>query len=271
MWSREPLAPFFLIGLVMFGVEIIWRDNPIVEQPESDVFEIQVSSSQLKELRDELRRALGREPSEERFAAAVRTWLKEEMLVREARSLELDTHDTTIRRRLAQKMVLLMQSMEVPPEPSEQDLRSHFAMNSEVYRVATKVTFRHIFVGADEALADAIHERWLSGEDPRQLTELALAPPGGPVLRGRSPSSLNERFGTVFTTRLLGLSSTPEVLQSTLGYHVVRIESKQEGRSLSFEEAKDRVRTAWRTQWLRTATETATEQLETRYQVVGWP
>src|SRR5688500_13253178 len=49
-----------------------------------------------------------RPPTDEELKSLVADHLKEEVLAREARALELDTGDTIVRRRLAQKITFLL-------------------------------------------------------------------------------------------------------------------------------------------------------------------
>ena len=50
--------------------------------------------------------------------------LKEEVLAREARELQLDVGDTVVRRRLAQKMAFLLEDTVRASEPPEAELRA---------------------------------------------------------------------------------------------------------------------------------------------------
>ena len=60
-----------------------------------------------------------RPPTDEELAGLVADQLKEEVLAREARSLELDVGDTVVRRRLAQKMAFMLDDTVRVTEPTE--------------------------------------------------------------------------------------------------------------------------------------------------------
>ena len=100
-------------------------------------------------------------------------WIQTEVLA-ERLALGLDRNDAVVRNRLANKMTYVHRSIEVAPQPTDQQLRNLFESNSEDYRIETQLTLRQLYTGADESLARQLRESWLAGEDPRQLADQAF-------------------------------------------------------------------------------------------------
>jgi len=260
-----------LIGVVVFGLEVLLTGTPLPPNAAEDPSHIIVTPEIVSEQTTNLSKTLGRAPSSAELQRVMEQWIQTEVLAREARAVGLDRNDAVVRNRLANKMTYVHRSIEVAPRPTDQQLRNLFESNSEDYRIETQLTLRQLYTGADESLARQLRESWLAGEDPRQLADQALTPPGGPVLRGRTPERLAELFGDSFSDSVLTLEDEPKVLASNRGWHVVRVESRRSERQLTFEQAKDRLAIRWQNEWIRTASDKATSDIIKRYRVTGWP
>jgi hypothetical protein len=70
-------------------------------------------------LQEMLARQWRRAPTDEELVSLVADHLKEEVLARKARELQLDLGDTIVRRRLAQKMAFLLEDTAHTSEPAE--------------------------------------------------------------------------------------------------------------------------------------------------------
>ena len=270
-WTREPLVHFVAVGLVVFGIQIAMSGGLPEEVEEHSV--IVVDRAVEVDVERQLTEALGRVPEPDELSAAMERWVHTEVLVREARRLELDSSDAIVRRRLAEKMVYVAQSSAVPPEPPEGELRALYDQVKGDFLLDTKITLRHVFAKGPDARqrASELRDRWVDGEDPVELTEEGDPPPGGPVLRNRTPERLAEIYGEGFGSVVADLDDTPTLVESELGWHVVQIDRVREGRQLTFEEARDRLALRWRATWIEQATAKTVESLIDQYEVEGWP
>jgi hypothetical protein len=254
-WLREPLLHFVAFGLIVFALQ----------RPPDDPRRVVVDDAVIAELTRQARSTLEREPTPDDVDHAVRRWVREEMLVREARARGLDRGDPMLRRHLAEKMGFVLAATEVPDAPPDAELRALYAQHRDEFRVEPRLTLRHLV----PAEADAVLARLQAGEDPRGID----APtPGGPVLRGRTPSRLAQVYGEPFAA---GLESAPldawHRRTSPHGVHLVRIEARTDGRDVGFEEARERLLARWMRQRLATVEAEADAAIEGRYEVVGWP
>lgn len=253
-WWREPLVHFVVVGVVVLAVGAL-RDAP--EEGEAFDDTIVVSEGIVDDLERQLRTELRQDPTDEELEQAVVSWVDDEVLVREARRLGLDIGDMAVRRRLAEKMALVAAAT-VISEPTEADLRRLFEQTPEAWRIPAEVTVS-MLDAADEAEARSLAER-VAGAD-----ELS----GSTAVSGRTPEGLAEVFGEAFAEEVFALSvGTVAPVRSTLGWHVLRVDSRRDARTLTFDEARDRVLVHWQGQQQERARREAAAQLRGKYRIV---
>lgn len=288
-WMREPLLHFLLFGVLVFTTDA-WLGE-VEESPrgEPSVSErgatsatppvIRVDKALVEDLRRGRRALLEREPSDAEVAAAVQAWIDTEILVREALSRGLEVDDPVVRDHLARKMSFILDAREAAALPTEADLKALYEAHRGDYRLDTRLTLRQCFIAigsqgveASKARAEALLASAERGASLEALREASEQPPGGPVLRGRSLPRLVARYGEPFVEGLEALPLNTWTLRgSSLGWHVVRVEKRREGRQLTFEQARNRVVVRWKTLQTRQASEAALDALRRRYKVEGWP
>jgi hypothetical protein len=241
---RDPLLHFLAAGAVLFAV---WHalqrpapagsdDHTIVVnhksllrymQYEETAFQPDYFEAKLASLTAQERRKL------------VDDYVREEALVREASATGLADGDNVIRRRMAQKMLYLMDDVATQSfTPSEAALRKYFLDHQERYRIAPELTFTHVFV--DKEIR--------RNESPKQAAERLLrelesrkagfndAPRYGdrfPYLQNcvqRSPDFIESQFGEQFTSAVNMLQPSPHwqgPVESSYGYHLVLLTKRE--------------------------------------------
>jgi len=269
-WWRQPLVHFLAFGLVAYAVGVWRTEEPIPGQVVRDA-EVVVDAGVIAELTRQFQATFARDPGPGDLDHAVEAWIREEILVREARALGLDRGDVQVRGRLAEKMAFVAGVREVPIQPTEADLRSLYAARRDELVLQTRLTLRQLFA-TDRAAAEALLARWEEGADPRALGRDRSSPPGGPVLRARTPEGLAELYGERFSTAVSSMQVGERALvASDLGWHAVEVVTRREGGTMSFEQARDRLALWWRTRARAEAQEAAIDTLSTHCGVVGWP
>ncbi len=96
---REPLFHFLLIGAALFGVYRL-MNGAAKEKGDS----ITITADQVKAVSEAFSFVAHRPPSKIELDSLIGTQVRDEVLVREARSLGLDQEDGIIRERLLEKM-----------------------------------------------------------------------------------------------------------------------------------------------------------------------
>lgn len=278
---REPLVAFVAFGVLAVGLDL--ATGGLDDAPDTDLVPatepaidttIVVDDALIEDIARELEVRLERAPSDDEITVAVDAWVAEEVFVREALSRDLHVGDALVRAHLARKMAEVYESREVAPEPTDDELRDYYEANLAEWTLTTQITLRQLHAGGSTARADAeaLLADLQAGADPVELGRDRPTPPGGPVLRGRTPRRLASVYGSAFAE---GLDTVPVdtwmLRESTMGWHVVRIEGRRDGGPIPFDQARDRVAVQWQRDAVEAATTEAMNDLRAQYTVEGWP
>jgi hypothetical protein len=254
-----------LLGVLLFGLHR-WVAPPTASQ------EIVVPADALAGLRDEFRRRTGRMASATDEQALLDAYVNDEILVREAVALGLDRGDVVVRRRLIQKMQLLLESTETPPAPTDAELQAYLDAHASRYASPPRVSFTHVFVSTQRAgdraggEIEALRTQLEGGADPATL--------GDPFLRGRdfrlhAQGELASIFGAAFAADVMalpeGVWSAP--LRSSFGLHLVRISERRAGTPPELAAVREQVEREWRAERRATLDRDARARLRSRYVV----
>ena len=162
---KDPLMHFLVGGLLLYG--LITTLAPAAKYSDPSVIHVNDETLLLYlQYQDKAfdtpgaRSALAALSHEAR-ARLEADYIRDEVMVREAKELGLAANDEVIRKRLIQKMDFIMQGFAPVDQTIETSaLENHFAANADLYRIDAEATFTHIFFnsekhGATEALAAA--------------------------------------------------------------------------------------------------------------------
>ena len=162
----------------------------------------------------------------------------------------LDRDDTIIRRRLAQKMEFVLSDTDELEIPTEDQLRKFHADNLNIFSSPMRLSFRHIFLGDQDADAAQVLSKLeaVSADD-----NVTWRKSGRPFMlqneyANRTREDLGQLFGMEFVGALAKLkvgSNWLGPIRSAYGIHLVQLVDKMEARALRFEESADRVAQYW--------------------------
>jgi len=174
-------------------------------------------------------------------------FVREEALVREARSLGLDREDPLIRRRLVEKMEFLATgrtSTTVPP--SDEALKAAYEARGEAYRTPPLLSFAHVFVRApgadrqDEPSSERVRaEALLATLASEGVSFAELGAHGDRFLYQRryverSLDEVESHFGAAFAEAMGARAPAAESWQgpiaSSHGWHLVLLTRRVESR-----------------------------------------
>ncbi len=248
---REPLLHFALVGALLFGAHA-WlnRDqSPAIDGDHT----IRITERELTWLAATSARTTQRAPSDSEFQLLIAEYLREELLAREARELELDKDDTIVRRRLAQKMNFILENTARLATPSDADLRARFAAEQARFRTPVKSTFHQIpFTTSkrgDRAAADArraLGQLARGGKSARmdELGDASLLPQ---ELTDADEAQIANQFGTDFARAVGAIApgAWHGPIQSEFGVHLVLVTARDEGRTRAFEEVQSELKEEW--------------------------
>ena len=219
--SSDRFVIFSLIGVAFFLYDAMRdrSDNLIV-----------VSEAEIEMLEGRWQRQSGSRPTPSERDALIEHYIEEEVYVREAQRLGLDQDDVILRRRLAQKMELLIKSQIEEPDLEQAAVRRFFSEHGDLYRVPSRLALRHIYLGSDNEapadLASDIQETLKTSTEAsawRQLGEAFM------LAREYAPGSqaeYAEAFGTEFSDQVFADASQRDwfgPVRSAYGWHLVQV------------------------------------------------
>ena len=260
---REPLWQFIAIGSAIFLLytEVAPKDHRIT-----------ISQAHVEGLRQDHLRRTGFPPTPEEESALIERLFQDEVLLREALRIGLDQGDPIVRRRLLQKMGFLVENLNPVPEPTEAELREHFQRHGERFAQEGRVSLVHIFLVPDRSgaapatEAQRILDKLSAGMDPGDL--------GDPFIHGsrfvqRTDMELAAIFGTSFAAGLKDLQEGVWCgpMESSYGFHLVRITSRTEPRKPTFAEVRPQVLQRLKAIRQEEATRAAIRRLSDRYEI----
>lgn len=126
---------------------------------------------------------------------------------------------------------------------SSQDAEEYYNENKEEFVLPERVSVRHILVETEEEAREII-KRLNEGEDFIELVkEKSIDPPAKENEGFYGPFSREENFYEEFKEAAFGLKEvgdyTKTPVQTVGGYHIIKLESREEEKQSTFEEVKD--------------------------------
>jgi len=236
-----------------------------------------VTSDDIEWLGQAWARQWRRPPTEEELRGLIDNHIREEILYREAQEMGLDRDDTIVRRRMVQKIEFLTEDLIDSVEPSEDEVRAHFAENLDVYREAERRTFTHIYFSTDRRGASAEADATAVLETVRSLE----APPERAPDLGdrfmmqydyprRTEAEAAQHMGREFARSLFELEpgEWQGPIRSGYGIHLVRVYEVYDESVPEFATVQDRVRNDLQRQRRESANEAFYSGLKQRYEIV---
>jgi hypothetical protein len=267
---KEPLLHFVVLGGLLFAAYSAFGTARQETQP---LPVIRMTAADAEWLKAMWTRQWRRPPTDEELTGLVADHLKEEVLAREARALELDVGDTVVRRRLAQKMAFLLDDTLRTSEPPEAELRVLYQTRLDLVRTPARVSFTQVFFRREDG----------DGRARASLVALsdAAAPPGkegdrlllGDTFADQDEPALTNLFGAAFAQAVLALPvgrwSGP--IESGYGLHLVKVTAVSPPQTRPFADVRERLAEEWRRQRQETAQAQLLHGLMRKYQVVVDP
>jgi len=143
---KEPLVQFLLMGGCIYAVFALFGT------PEEDPGEnlVHVDAARIEGMISQWESSRQRPPTRQEMQGLIDSYVKEEVLFRQAVSMGLNENDPTTRRRMAQKLEFLTSDLASAVQPAEGQLEQYYADNEATYRVADEMTFIQVFFNPDD-------------------------------------------------------------------------------------------------------------------------
>jgi peptidyl-prolyl cis-trans isomerase C len=236
---RDPFIQFLILGGIIFVLfSTVAGDGQAYKS-------ITVSNADVARLDAQWTKQYSKRPTEEQKMSIIDQFVREEILYREARKLDLGEDDIIIRRRMVQKYQFLSEDMLETGAPTMVELDQYFETNKKRYMMPKKTSFLHVYF-KDDANANSL--KGISAESLAGNSIFRLNSPGVDDMAWRSEGDafmlqrqyaarddkdIAESFGVTFPR---GLSSIePGVwagpVKSVYGWHAVKVINRTDSQS----------------------------------------
>ena len=281
---RDPLVHFLVAGLVLF----LLYDVVGSSTGESDQRRVQVGHTELLVFLQQqskkfdpaqFEKILATMPAVERDAL-INEYVRQEVLVREAKRLRLEQKDYVIRRRLIQKMEFLADGYASQVVAlDEEALKAYYDAHLADYLIEPTITFTHVFVDPRKHAAGDMARAVGQVGDMLQRTSVPFS--DAPKHGDRFPFHINyvdksdafvaSHFGGSFQDAIfggeVGEGAWQGPFKSTYGQHYVMVTKRAAERQPSFDEVRGRVAADARREALRAAQDEAIAEVVAGYDV----
>ena len=263
---KEPLVHFVLAALLIFGGHNWWTS--FAERRAQTIY---VTEADLERMAALYAAETGQLPPPHDMQAMLADHVRQRVLVREAKRLGLDSDDTVVDRRLAQKMEFMIADLSESIEPSETELKDWHAAHEDRFRKPATISFRHVFLSESSASsANALLEQlnsdpgfvWQKAGDPFMLQRQYGALPKREIARLFGPRFSDELFNTEHNERWHGPVPSP------FGSHIVQIIGKTPADLPDLSDIRSAVEKDWQDHNRREANAAAISDLIKKYDIV---
>ena len=260
-WTREPLVHFIIGGAVIFAV-FVWIGEPV--DPASRA--ISVDRAQQAQLSLQFERTMQRPPTDAELDALIESWVRDEVLYREAFRLGLDQDDAVVRRRLSQKMDFIASSQAEAAEPGDAELEQWLTDRPARFTTDSRLSFDQLWF-AEKPEAEIALAGLAASDDWQGLGQPISLPAS---FENTRRTDIAAQLGRDFARQLDGLEADSQWIGpvvSGLGWHLVRLRKSDPGAVPPLAEIRDKVLADWRTSTASTRREEAYRLLRDAYQI----
>ena len=213
---------FLILGVLIYFIDILINED----ENSKDIF---ISDQEINSLVKAWESQVGRKPNEDEVISIINDYIQEEILYREALNLGLERDDRIIKRRLAQKITFLKQETFIEKPPLN-EIIDFYESNKNIYYISPTYSFTHYFfsnennseVRANKFFKELINNNISSKSDPFLL---------GKNFAYKSTNEIDRDFGMNFSKNFINmqLNSWHSPVQSSFGYHIIKIIDKRDG------------------------------------------
>ncbi len=269
----EPLVQFLLIGACIYGA------YALLGAPEEEFRDtrVHVDSNRINAFISEWESRWNRPPTRDEINGLIQSYIKEDVLYRQAVAMGLNEDDPVTRRRMAQKLEFLTSDLAMMVQPAEGELELYFKENKEDYRAPDRMTFSQVYFSPDirgnKTLDDAgqvllqLQAAGAPGEDSMQAGDgFMLQGEFVSVTRAEAARQLGGAF--VETVAQLEPGSWHGPVLSGYGVHLVYVTSYEKAPPPVFEHVQATVLENWQMQQREKFNADFLESLKSRYEIV---
>lgn len=251
----QPLIHFLCLGLAIFllaqwkgknnsdeKIKVTREKLLTFMQYRSKAFNSELYSKKLDAMNEKDRQTL------------IDDWVREEVLYREAKSLNLEKDDYVIKMRMIQKLKFITQGFIESEHPiKDQDITDYFSKHKSNYFISPTITFTHVFFDnqGDEITEKRakttkafLNDRHIGFSEGAQYGDHFLYHTN---YVERNPDFISSHFGETMEKAVFDISSSDYnqwlgPFKSSYGYHLVMVSDKSARKFPRLDEVYDKVK-----------------------------
>jgi len=270
---KEPLIQFLLIGACIYGAYGLFAPP---EESDLDTTVV-VDANRINGFVAQWSSRWNRPPTQEELDGLVNSYVREEILYRQAVAMGLDEDDPVTRRRMAQRLEFLTSDLALVVEPDEAGLERYFQDNIDQFRAPNLISFIQVYFDPD-ARGDSTLD---DANEALEALKTAGVPDPGSLQAGDSfmlpgyfasatELEVRKRLGGGFTESLIELE--PGVwhgpVLSGFGVHLVYVFEKLQAPTPDLADVRPQVLEGWQREQMDTFNKKFYEGLKDRYTVI---
>ena len=262
----EPMLHFLLIGVALFAA-YRWK-----APDDSAGRRIVITQGVVDDLVTQHVGARGRGPSATELNHLIESYVRDEILYREGVTLGLDRDDLVVKRRVRQKIEVIVEEEASTGTPTAADLSAYLAANQARFVQPAILTFEQVFLGpstSDPAVVNAVavtRKAVRNGADPEALGKPSLLP----HRMTQTPADLVARdFGPSFAAALeeAPVGEWVGPIDSSFGAHYVRVSNRTPALAPQLADVHDQVAREWENERRQDARNDAYARMRRAYEV----
>ena len=260
---KEPLLHFLLIGFALFFIYANVNNETGVDDTQ-----IYVTNKDIAKMEKFWIDKTGEAANQEQLQKLIDTFVKEEILFREALAKGLDKGDKTIHKHLAKKMQFVFDNLSVVKEPSVDVLQKFLDKNKAIFIKPSTISFNQIVFTRTKEIKD------VDKEANRFLLRLDKS-------KNPHKSSIGDlvNIDKITATKVFGKDFSNEIfnietktwqgpIKSKKATHLVYVHFKKGGNTPNLDNIKKEVKKAWRVQEVKKLNKEFYNNLTKNYNIV---
>jgi len=269
----EPLIQFLIIGAGIYGVYAMYGTP---EENFRDTL-VHVDSNRINAFISEWEARWSRPPTQQEIDGLIQSYIREDVLYRQAVAMGLNEDDPITRRRMAQKLEYLTSDLAMMVPPQEGELEQYFEQNKEQYRQPDRVTFTQVFLDPDireeatlEDAAELLAELQAGGVPDSQTLEAGDQNMIQSYFQSANQLDVARQMGTGFADSVMELETGKwhGPVLSGYGVHLVYVYVHREAPPAVFENVQAEVLENWQMEKREQFNADFLKNLKGRYEIV---
>jgi hypothetical protein len=260
---------------LLLAVIILLAKGPPVNREEGD--RVAFTEADLAQVRAAFERTWSRPPTAKELRRAFDSYVREEVLYREALSRGLDRNDPAVKMSLVRKITMLGTAQAQLAEPSDAELQAYFELRRERYRIPASFNLTQVYLNPDKhgeqigkdaaALLAALRE---NDPGPDKLAEMGDRTMLPHVVEDMSDEQLARTFGPGFRDSVMSLTvgRWEGPVESGFGLHLVKITHRDESRIPDWTEVRRRMAADMQYEGRNAAEDQLYAEILPRYEIV---